>query len=192
MALHITVHDSIYLFAIIEEGHTAFPIDLNLGYILTLYQCWKGSGFKKGVCLYSPTPGAPLPWLPLAWSLSLEGPRLPSLVSFPPCGFKATSLPMPLPKSSCRWSAPNCYNDNNASPPSGCLSWPSQGTPWIPLWPSQFHFFILLCTLLFQVHQVYSWHFNCWLGPLELPQGEETSHPWFGSVISCLAFWALG
>ena len=36
--------------------------------------------------------------------------------------------------------------------------------------------FILLGTLLLQMCQAYSGHFNCGLGPLKLLKGEETSH----------------
>ena len=54
------------------------------------------------------------------------------------------------------------------------------------------HFFVLFITLLFLVCQVHGGCFNCWLGPLELLQGEETSHPWFARVIGCLASWASG
>ena len=49
------------------------------------------------------------------------------------------------------------------------------------------HHFILLGTLFLQVCQVHSRCLNCQLSPFKLPQGEGTSHPGFGSVISCLA-----
>ena len=55
-----------------------------------------------------------------------------------------------------------------------------------------FHFFVFLSTLLFQVCQVHGRCFKCWLCPLKLLQGEETSCPGFGSVISCLVSWATG
>ena len=54
------------------------------------------------------------------------------------------------------------------------------------------HFFVFLGILLFQVCQAHSRCFKFWLGPLELPQEEEASCLGFGSVIGCLASWALG
>ena len=79
MSLHIAGHNGIYLHTIIE-GHIALSIDFHLGYILDPCHCWKGSGFKKGICVC-----CSMPWvLPLgaslAWLLSSEGPRLPSTV----------------------------------------------------------------------------------------------------------------
>ena len=148
MALHITGHDSICLHTIIKEGHTALPIDLHLGYIFDPVPMLEGTRIQEWSLLMLSYAWGPLPWVPLAWLLLSEGPGLPSLVPSSPCSLKATLLLMPLSRGSCRWSAPNCYNDNNASPPSGCLSWPLQGTPWIPLWPHWCHWgplFPLLC-----------------------------------------------
>ena len=51
MALHITGHDSIYLHTIIEEGHTALPIDLHLGYIFDPIPMLEGIGIQEGSLL---------------------------------------------------------------------------------------------------------------------------------------------
>ena len=63
------------------------PLTLTLATFSIPYHWLKGSGFKKGVCVWHfmlGCPGTPLPWLPF-----LEGLRLPSLVPSPVFGLKA-------------------------------------------------------------------------------------------------------
>ena len=48
MILDKTWHDSIYLCAIIEEGHTAVSINLNLGYVFDPIPSVEGIGIQEG------------------------------------------------------------------------------------------------------------------------------------------------
>ena len=102
MSLHVAGHNGTYLHAIIKEGHTALSIDLHLGYIFTPCHPWKGSGFKKGVCVHCSMPWVLPPGALLAWLLSSEGPGLSSLVPYPPCGLDGNSFSMLLPRGSHR------------------------------------------------------------------------------------------
>ena len=57
------------------------------------YHQWKGSGFKKGVCLWHPMPWVSHPGTPLAWPPWLEGSGLPSLALSPPFGLNGWLFP---------------------------------------------------------------------------------------------------
>ena len=62
------------------------PLILTLAMFSTPCHCWKGSGFRKGVCAHCSMPWVlPLEAL-LVWSLLSEGPGIPSSVPSPPCG----------------------------------------------------------------------------------------------------------
>ena len=129
VTLHITGHDGIYFCTIIEESHTCLPIDLQLGYILDPITMLKGIRIQEGSALFYALGASS--WGVWVWSLSTEGPRLPSLAPSPR-SLTVYLLSMLLLMGSHGWSAPNCYNENSAFPPLGHPSQPSQGTPWTP------------------------------------------------------------
>ena len=98
------------------------PLILTLATFLTPNHHWKGLGFKKGVCICHPMPWPHPPRVLLVWSLSSEGSGFHSSGPSPLCGLNVNPLSMLLPMDSCRWSAPNCYNDNSASLPFGHIT----------------------------------------------------------------------
>ena len=149
--------------------------------------------------MHHPTSWGPLPGGFWTWSLLSKGPRPPSLVLSPPCSLTAYLLLMLLLTGSHKHEVLQTATMIAAlflhlgvlhSSHKMHHELPSDSIKTIRVFA--FHVFFFLGTVLFQVCQVHSRCFKCWLDPLELPQGEETSHPEFGSVISCLASWALG
>ena len=169
------------------------PLILTLPTFSISCHCWKGSVFKKRVCAHCSLPWAlPLGAL-LVWSLLSEGPGLPFSVPSPPCGLNRNFFSMLLPMGSHRWNGPSCYIDSSISLLFGFLSWLSPDDHELlhdsfdTVRVLTIHHFILLGTLLLQMHQAYSRHFNCRLGPLKLLKGEETSPFGFGYIIGCLA-----
>ena len=110
------------------------PLIITLATFSTPCHCWKGSGFEKGVCVHFSTPWA-LPlgaWL--VWSLSSEGPGLPSLVQSPPCSLSVNPFSMLLPMGSHGWSGLGCYSGSSISLPFKYLSRLLPDAPWTPLW----------------------------------------------------------
>ena len=116
-----------------------FLLIFTLATFLALYHHWKGSGFKKGVCVCCSMPWEPPLWVSSAWPPLSEGSRLPSLVPSPLCSLNENPSLMLVPVGNHRWSVPSCYSDSNVSPPFGHLSWLSQDVPWIPPWHLWYH-----------------------------------------------------
>ena len=163
-----------------------------------LYHCWKGSGFKKGVCKV-----IFMPWEPLSGGssqcLSLsEGSRLPLPSPSPPCHltvfisgnlykwvimdemFRAATMVAAFLVCLGILHCP-CQLDH------GLLGHPLNSTGTITLWV-----FAIASILFLQMCQVHSRLFLEWLITLEFPQGEETSSPWLWEIISSLGSEALG
>ena len=116
------------------------PLTLTLAMFSILYPQLKGSGFKKGVCIWCFMPWVSHPGAPLAWLPFLEGLSLPSQVPSPLSSLMANQ-PLFLPAmGSHGWSGLDCHSDSNASSPVECLSLLWQGlqwTLWLCLWCHQ-------------------------------------------------------
>ena len=169
------------------------PLIFTLATFLTPCHHWKGSGFKKGVCAHCCTP-----WVCPLWCHWHGHFHWRSPGSFLWCH--------PLPAVSMGICSQCFYQ-------LAVMDEVVQAATMIAAFlfflgvfhgSHQVHYELLhdpintvgsllstslsfLALLLFQMCQVCSRCFNCWLGPFELSQGEETSHHGFGSVIICLA-----
>ena len=69
-----------------------FSLTLTLAMFLILYHWLKGSGFKKGVCIWHLMPWVSHPGAPLVGLPFLEGLELPALVLSPLFWFKCKSV----------------------------------------------------------------------------------------------------
>ena len=101
--------------SIVEKGHTALPINPYPGHVLTPYHCWKGSGFKKGVCVWPPMPWTSCPGVPLVELPFLEGSRLPSLALSPLCSLNLVLFWPFSPTDNPWWNDLGWCSDNNIS-----------------------------------------------------------------------------
>ena len=115
------------------------PFILTLATSSILYHCWKGSGFKKGICRV-----VFMHWEPLSGGssqcLSLsEGSGLPSSLLSPPSHLTASYLWKSLQVGNCRRNVQGCYNGRSISHLFGHLLLPLPIKPWTPQSPPQFH-----------------------------------------------------
>ena len=198
MTFHITGCDSIYLHAIIKESHSVLSIDLHLGFVLDSIPMLKGIRIQEeSLSALSYTLGAS------SWGVSVCCFHLRGQGSLLWCCPHLAVYLHVCSRCSYQWAVVDEVLQTATMITAllfhfGILHSPHKAhheflhDPVDTIGVFAFHFFILHGTLLLQVCQAHSGCFKCWLGPLELPQGEETSHPGFGSVIGCLASWASG
>ena len=174
------------------------PFILNLVMILTLCQCWKGSGFKKGVCWGDFMPQEPLSVGSFTCLLLLEWSRLPSLMLSPPghltaffpqCLYEQAIMDEMFQAATMVAAFLIClgilYSPCQAYHKLFHNSLDSAGIVTLLV-------FIVTSILFFQMHQTHSRLFWDGLVALEFLQGEETGSPWFGRSIVCLSPWPLG
>ena len=115
------------------------PLIFTLATFLTPYQCWKRSGFKKGVCVHHSTPLAPPLGASLVWPLLSERSGLPSLMPSPPCSFKMWIC------SRCfyQWAVTDKVLQTATMVAMFLFIWesfmPSQDASWVPLWHLWYH-----------------------------------------------------
>ena len=133
------------------------PLILTLATFLTPCHRWKGSGFKKGVCVHCSMPWVLPLGVSLVWSLLSEGSRLSSSVLLSP-RLNGNSFSMLLPMGSHGWSDPSCYSDSSISLPLGifhgsCQTYYELLHDFNTIRVLNMHPFILLGTLLLQMCQ---------------------------------------
>ena len=174
-----------------------YPFILTLATFSTPCQCWKGSGFKKGVCL-----GGFMPWEPpsggslMCWLL-LEGSGLPSLMLPPPCHI-TVCFPQSLYKQTIMDKMFQATIMITELLHLGILYSPCQAhhklfsNPFYSAWIIALLVLSSPSILFLQMCQMHCWCFGGGLVALQCLQGEETGSLQFWSIVCSLGCRASG